>query len=274
MFHCCMRIFRDPKAYVVMVHLTTHTKRHLITENQLLSKLSSSSRWWKSTQKWKQKLWSWGFSTCNSCSWYPLALRRLRRICQTLDWGICNSWLTQCIDFWGLLTNISRTRSTVSADGPSRPVLFTAHRQPLCWNFKYHSRILLSVGGSVRYMVQNLCCAITIDSVLANFKTQNTFLFPVQAMFRHNCPLVVKLASMPRRLVYKKSWRDSLPIDILLSAVSVLVVAQPILEVLEGLMNYPVYALWVMFSNPTGCWIVSPAIFLHCSLILQYHVYM
>ena len=36
----------------------------------------------------------------------------------------------------------------------------------------------------------------------------------------------------------KKTWRDSLPIDTLLYAVSVLVVAQPSSEVPEGLMNY------------------------------------
>jgi hypothetical protein len=39
----------------------------------------------------------------------------------------------------------------------------------------------------------------------------------------------------------KKTWRDSLPIDMLLSAVSVLVVAQSISEIPEGLMNNPVY---------------------------------
>ena len=39
----------------------------------------------------------------------------------------------------------------------------------------------------------------------------------------------------------KKTWRDSLPIDMLLSAVSVLVVAQLSSEILEGLMNNPVY---------------------------------
>jgi len=38
----------------------------------------------------------------------------------------------------------------------------------------------------------------------------------------------------------KKTWRDTLPIDMLLSAVSVLVVAQPGSKVPEGLMNYPV----------------------------------
>jgi hypothetical protein len=39
----------------------------------------------------------------------------------------------------------------------------------------------------------------------------------------------------------KNPWRDSLPIDMLLSAVSVFVVAQPSSEILEGLMNYPVF---------------------------------
>jgi hypothetical protein len=63
----------------------------------------------------------------------------------------------------------------------------------------------------------------------------------VHAMFSDDCPLAVKHASTPWRLIHKKTWRDSLPIDMLLSAVSVLVVAQPSLEVLEGLMNYPVY---------------------------------
>jgi hypothetical protein len=42
----------------------------------------------------------------------------------------------------------------------------------------------------------------------------------------------------------KKTWRDSLPIDMLLSAVSVLVVAQSISEIPNGLMNNPVY--WVL----------------------------
>ena len=38
----------------------------------------------------------------------------------------------------------------------------------------------------------------------------------------------------------KKTWRDSVPIDILLSAVSVLVVAQSSSEIPEGLLNNPV----------------------------------
>jgi hypothetical protein len=77
-------------------------------------------------------------------------------------------------------------------------------------------------------------------SNFGNSKTQNASLFLVHAMFRHDCPLVVKPASTPRRLVHKKTWRDFLPIDMLLTAASVLAVAQPISEVLEGLINYPV----------------------------------
>jgi hypothetical protein len=77
-------------------------------------------------------------------------------------------------------------------------------------------------------------CAVTIDSVLANSSTQNAFLFPVHAMFRHDCPLAVKPTSTPWRLEHtKKTWRDFLPTDMLLSAVSVLVVAQPRSEVPE-----------------------------------------
>ena len=41
-------------------------------------------------------------------------------------------------------------------------------------------------------------------SVLANSKTQNAFLVPAHAIFRHDWPLAVKPASTPRRLVHKK----------------------------------------------------------------------
>jgi hypothetical protein len=93
------------------------------------------------------------------------------RMRQTLDWSICSSQLTPCVDFWVLLTEVSCTRLTVLSDGPGRPVCFAAHRQPLCWNFLYHSWIVLSVGGSPWYLVKNLRCTFTIDSVLANSKT-------------------------------------------------------------------------------------------------------
>jgi len=64
----------------------------------------------------------------------------------------------------------------------------------------------------------------------------------VHAIFRHDYPLAVEPASTPRPLVQKKkTLRDSLPIDMLLSAPSFLVVAQSSSEVPEGLMNNPVH---------------------------------
>ena len=77
-------------------------------------------------------------------------------------------------------------------------------------------------------------------SAVANSKTQNSFLFTVNVIFRHDYPLAVEPGSTPRPVVQKKTWRVSLPIDMLLSAVSVLVVAQSTSEIPEGLMNNPV----------------------------------
>ena len=62
----------------------------------------------------------------------------------------------------------------------------------------------------------------------------------MNAIFLHDYPLAVEPGSTPRPLVQKKTWRDSIPIDMLLSAVSVLIVAQSSSEIPEGLMNNPV----------------------------------
>jgi len=79
-------------------------------------------------------------------------------------------------------------------------------------------------------------------TILANSKAQNASIFPVHAMFRHDCHLAVKPADRLRRLVHKqKTWRDSQPIDMLLSAVSILVVVRPSSDITEGLTDYPVY---------------------------------
>jgi len=40
----------------------------------------------------------------------------------------------------------------------------------------------------------------------------------------------------------QKTWTDSVPIDMLLSVVSVLVVVQPTSEIPEIFMNYPIYS--------------------------------
>ena len=75
--------------------------------------------------------------------------------------------------------------------------------------FMYHSRIFLSVGGSVWSMIRNLRCTVTIDSVLANSKTQNAFLFTVNAIFLHDYCLAVEPGSTPRPLVQKNLERFS-----------------------------------------------------------------
>ena len=70
--------------------------------------------------------------------------------------------------------------------------------------FMCHSWTVLSVGGSVLYMIRNLRCTVTFDSVLANSKTQNAFLFTVNAIFLHDYPLAVETGSTPKPLVQNK----------------------------------------------------------------------
>ena len=72
------------------------------------------------------------------------------------------------------------------------------------------------------------------------FQDTARFLIHCERHFSSRLPLAVEPGSTPRPLVQKKTWRDSLPIDMLLSAVSVLVDAQSITEIPEGLMNNPV----------------------------------
>ena len=73
------------------------------------------------------------------------------------------------------------------------------------------------------------------------FQDKERFLIHCERHFSSRLPRsggTWKYATAPST---KKTWRDSLPIDMLLSAVSVLVVAQSSLEIPEGLMNNPVY---------------------------------
>ena len=76
----------------------------------------------------------------------------------------------------------------------------------------------------------------------------------MNAIFLHDYPIAVEPESTPIPVVQKKSWRDSLPIDMLLSAVYILVVAHSSSEIPEGLMNNPVfpsrlYAYFVDFED-------------------------
>ena len=78
----------------------------------------------------------------------------------------------------------------------------------------------------------------------------------MHAIFRHDYPLAVEPASKYAKAPStKKTLRDSLPIDILLSALSFLVVAQSSSEVPEGLMNNPVFIarIELRFFGRTSC---------------------
>ena len=102
-------------------------------------------------------------------------------------------------------------------------------------------RIMYHTEPPVWYMIRNLRCTVTIDSVLANSKTQNAFLFTVNAIFRQSrIPPSGGTWKYAKAPCTKKTWRNSLPIDMLLYAVSFLVVAQSSSEIPEGLMNNPV----------------------------------
>jgi len=58
-------------------------------------------------------------------------------------------------------------------------------------------------------MIRNLRCTVTIDSVLANSKTHNAFLFTVNVIFLYDYPLAVGPGSTPRPLVQKNLERFS-----------------------------------------------------------------
>ena len=87
---------------------------------------------------------------------------------------------------------------------------------------------------------QSGCLYAAKRTVLTNSKTER-FLIHCERHFSSRLPPsggTWKYAKVPST---KKTWTDSLPIDMLLSAVSVLVVAQSSSEIPEGLMNNPVY---------------------------------
>jgi hypothetical protein len=94
-------------------------------------------------------LCSSGASAGSSCKRYGLQASLLGRIRQTFTWGISNSRLARRVDFWGHLVKDSRTRSTVTGNGPGLPVLFAAHKQPISSNFLYQSLNALNCFPSV-----------------------------------------------------------------------------------------------------------------------------
>ena len=146
------------------------------------------------------------------------------------------------VDFWELLTNVSRTRSTVSADGPGRPVRFAAHRQPATL-LEFHVPFTNCFFCRWFCVVHDPKPPLHCHNWLSFGKFQDTerFLIHYERHFSSRLPHSGGNCKYAKASSTKKTWRDSLPIDMFLSAVSVLVVAQSSSENPEGLTNNPVY---------------------------------
>ena len=88
------------------------------------------------------------------------------------------------------------------------------------------------------------------------FQDTEHFLIHCERHFSSRLPSSGGTWKYAKVLSTKKTWRDSLPIDMILSAVSVLVVAQSSSEIPEGLMNNPVLQSKVLDypSIELCCW--------------------
>jgi len=75
----------------------------------------------------------------------------------------------------------------------------------------------------------------------SKFQDTELFLIHCERHFSSRLPPSSGTCKHTKAPSTKKTWRDSLSLDMLLSAVSVLVVAQSSSEIPEGLMNNPVY---------------------------------
>jgi hypothetical protein len=90
------------------------TTQNQLWPKQFVSGTRNSSRVAACALWNEQGSWSHRLRLSSVCNQYPFAQRHLCRICQTLDWGICNSWLVHCVDFWGLLSKVSHTHHVSS----------------------------------------------------------------------------------------------------------------------------------------------------------------
>jgi hypothetical protein len=83
-------------------------------------------------------------------------------------------------------------------------------KQSVSSNFLYQSLTVLSVGGSVRYLVRKPRCTVTSDWVLSNCRTQKAFCSPENAMFAHHCLLAEKRVTTPSHLSRKNFYTSSI----------------------------------------------------------------
>jgi hypothetical protein len=136
------------------------------------------------------------------------------RACQWKEY-ISKFWTylanAQYVPLWWLdrrqscnLAPVPHTFQHMNVDG------FATHKQPVSSNFLYQSLTVLSVGGSVWYLVLKPRCTATIDWVLANSRTQKAFCSPENAMFAHHCLLAEKRVTTPSHLSQNNFYISSI----------------------------------------------------------------
>jgi hypothetical protein len=128
-------------------------------------------------------------------------------------------WKEYISKFWTYLTNVQyvplwwldrRQSCNLAPATHGLPVRFATHKQPVSSNFLYQSLTVLSVGGSVRYLVRKPRCTVAIDWVLTNCRTQKAFCSPENAMFAHHCLLAEKRVTTPSHLSRKNFYISSI----------------------------------------------------------------
>jgi hypothetical protein len=151
---------------------------------------------WKSTQNWKLRLWSY-----NSCSQYPFTRRSAQNVPVTLLRHLqfpapAMCWLLRVPDKSFL--NMSNTLGR----WPWQTCLFCSTQATNLLEFLVPVMNCFACSGSVWYLVWNIQCPWQMTQFwhISSFKTRKAFLFPVHAMFHHDDPLAVKLASIPQHL--------------------------------------------------------------------------
>ena len=107
--------------------------------------------------------------------------KRLRRNLHTVVVDIDNSLAAVPFDFFGVCRKLARSSSSSAING--RSLDFCLHRHPVSVNCLYHTRMVLSVGGSFVYFARNARCTVTTD-LLCHIPTHKTT-SPPQRPFSH-----------------------------------------------------------------------------------------
>jgi hypothetical protein len=169
-----MWVFNSPYAHV-SVRLPIKTKRSFVAENQFFSETLFLQVLHHVGTELQRAALVVNVRSCSNCSLYGLARRRFQRICHSVGCQMSSSRLPLLVDLRGLRGNASLTRSTLTFEGPGRPVHFAIHRHPSRWNFSYHCFMLFLAGGSFPNFVRKRRCTVTIDCFRAYSSTQSVF---------------------------------------------------------------------------------------------------